>query len=78
MRILFDSKNPQFKTPFGCLTPNQDCTLTIYIPASVQATEVTCVLCHEHGKIAQLIMVLSLIASFFHEQLLPQFHFFRQ
>ena len=55
MRILFDSKLPQFKTPFGCLTPGQECTLTIHIPSSVQATAVTCVLNHEYGEIAQLI-----------------------
>lgn len=55
MRILFDSKLPQFKTPFGCLTPGQDCTLTIHIPASVQTTAVTCVMTFEHGEIAQLI-----------------------
>ena len=55
MRILFDSKLPQFKTPFGCLTPNEECTLTIHIPASVQTTSVTCVLNYEHGEIAQLI-----------------------
>ena len=55
MRILFDSKLPQFKTPFGCLTPGQECTLTIHIPSSVQTTAVTCVLNYEHGDIAQLI-----------------------
>ena len=55
MRILFDSKLPQFKTPFGCLTPGQECTLTIHIPTSVQTTAVTCVLTHAHGDIAQLI-----------------------
>ena len=55
MRILFDSKLPQFKTPFGCLTPGQECTLTIHIPASVQTTAVTCVLTYEYGDIAQLI-----------------------
>ena len=55
MRILFDSKLPQYKTPFGCLTPNQNCTLTIHIPTSVQTTAVTCVLNYEHGETAQLI-----------------------
>ena len=29
MRILYDSKQPQFKTPFGTLTPGQVCTLHI-------------------------------------------------
>ena len=44
MRILFDSKLPQYKTPFGCLTPGQKCDLNIYIPATVLATKVTCLI----------------------------------
>ena len=55
MRILFDSKQPQFKTPFGTLTPNQICTLNIHIPSSVQAGTVTCVLNYEDGRTAQEI-----------------------
>ena len=43
MRILFDSKLPQFKTPFGTLVPDQVCALNIHIPISVQATKVTCI-----------------------------------
>ena len=43
MRILFDSKLPQYKTPFGTLIPQQICTLNIHIPVSVQATKVTCI-----------------------------------
>ena len=54
MRILFDSKNPQFKTPFGCLTPDQDCTLTIHIPSAVQTTGVTLILEYENGGLAQV------------------------
>ena len=55
MRILFDSKLPQYKTPFGCLTPGQDCSLNIHIPATVQAVNVTVILNYEHGETAQLI-----------------------
>ena len=55
MRILFDSKLPQYKTPFGCLTPGQDCTLNIHIPTSVQAVNVTVILNYDHGETAQLI-----------------------
>ena len=47
MRILYDSKQPQFKTPFGTLTPGQVCTLHIHIPTSVLTTKVTCVFNHE-------------------------------
>ncbi len=50
MRILFDSKQPQYKTPFGTLEPNQTCTLTIHIPSSVQATRVECIINHEDGS----------------------------
>ena len=53
MRILFDSKQSQFKTPFGTLTPGELCTLNIHIPASVQATSVTCLLSYENGAAAQ-------------------------
>ena len=53
MRILFDSKQLQYKTPFGTLTPDQDCTLTIHIPSTVQATKVTCIINHEYGATAQ-------------------------
>ena len=53
MRILFDSKQLQYKTPFGTLTPDQDCTLTIHIPSTVQTTKVTCIINHEYGATAQ-------------------------
>ncbi len=57
MRILFDSKQLQYKTPFGTLVPDQICTLNIHIPSSVQATKVTCVLSHEYGEVAQNILL---------------------
>ena len=50
MRILYDSKQPQHKTPFGTLTPGQECTITIHIPASVQATAVRCIINNEDGS----------------------------
>ena len=40
MRILYNSKDPQFKTPFGTLTPGQDCSITIHIPSTVHAARV--------------------------------------
>ncbi len=49
MRILFDSKQLQYKNPFGTLTPGQNCTLHIHIPGSVQANRVTCVLTYDDG-----------------------------
>ena len=49
MRILFDSKQSQFKTPFGTLTPETVCTLHIHIPSDVQATGCNVVLLEENG-----------------------------
>ena len=50
MRILYDSKLPQFKEPFGTLTPGQSCHLHIHIPCAVQATTVKCLLQYEDGR----------------------------
>ena len=55
MRILFDSKQLQFKDPFGTLIPDQTCTLHIHIPSTVQTTKVECVINHEHGALAQTV-----------------------
>ena len=55
MRILFDSKNPQYKTPFGTLTPGQECTLNIHIPSAVQTTRVVCHLNYADGGEAQQV-----------------------
>ena len=49
MRILFDSQNSQYKTPFGTLTPEEACTLRIHIPTSVGAKQVECVFQNEDG-----------------------------
>ena len=50
MRILYDSKLPQFKDPFGTLTPGQVCRLYIHIPCAVQATAVKCLMQYEDGR----------------------------
>ena len=34
MRILYDSKLTQFKSPFGVLTPGQTCTLHMMLPVT--------------------------------------------
>lgn len=49
MRILFDSKLPQHKRPFGCLTPGEDCTLCVHIPVAVMTRKAEMVLCGENG-----------------------------
>ena len=49
MRILFDSKLSQFKTPFGTLKKQEVCTLHIMIPCSCRTTAVGLVLQAENG-----------------------------
>ncbi len=55
MRILFDSKQLQFKSPFGTLTPGQSCRLCIHIPSSVKATHVECRMEQENGAPAMTV-----------------------
>jgi len=50
MRILFDSRNAKYKTPFGCVSVGETCTLHIYIPASVGSREVSCCLQTQDAK----------------------------
>ncbi len=50
MRILFDSKQEEYKIPFGCVTPGQDCRLRIRIPEDVKATAVSICLQRENGE----------------------------
>ena len=49
MRILFDSKQLIYKSPFGTLIPEQSCTLHIHIPGSVKTTAAECVFTRENG-----------------------------
>ena len=50
MRILFDSQKECYKSPFGTLTPGENCILHIHIPTSVPATYVECIFCRENGQ----------------------------
>ncbi len=50
MRILFDSQEAKYKTPFGTLSQGELCALNIHIPCSVQATKVECILDFENGE----------------------------
>ena len=50
MRILYDSKLPEYKSPFGVLTPGQVCTLRVRVPVTVQANRVDCHLSREDGS----------------------------
>ena len=55
MRILFDSKQLIHKDPFGTLVPEQNCTLRIHIPSTVQANQVECVIQHPDGSQAMTV-----------------------
>ena len=55
MRILFNSKDTQFKEPFGTLIPGQACTLRIHIPATVQTTAVRCEILNEDHSPAMTV-----------------------
>ena len=50
MRILYDSKQLQYKTPFGTLTPGEKCTMTMYVPSAVGATMVSCIINRENSQ----------------------------
>ena len=50
MRILFDSKIEEYKTPFGCVNPGENCRLRIRIPASVGTSRVEICIERENGE----------------------------
>ena len=43
MRILYDSKNPIYKTPFGCIAEGEVCNINIHIPSSCNTKRVSLV-----------------------------------
>lgn len=49
MRILFNSKDIYYKSPFGCLRQDEKCTLRIEIPVSCNTTAVSLVIRDEDG-----------------------------
>lgn len=50
MRILYNSKLSQFKSPFGTLRPGETCTMHIQIPCSCQTVHVEVRLLREDSK----------------------------
>ena len=50
MRILYNSKDTTFKTPFGTITEGQKTTLSIHIPASCRTENVKVVFTRENGE----------------------------
>ena len=57
MRILYNSKDPKHKLPFGTLTEGQKCNISISIPKSCQTTEVKLVLlCEDKTPAAEVFL----------------------
>ncbi len=56
MRILYDSKNPKFKQPFGCIKQDEECTLNLYIPSSCMTTNVSVEFDTDSGRFASFPM----------------------
>ena len=51
LRILYNSQDTAYKKPFGVVTPEEVCTMTVAVPQSCQTTHVTLVLQHEYGAL---------------------------
>ncbi len=51
LRILYNSRDPQYKEPFGTVQPGQDCTIRIGIPLSCQTGKVCLRLLREDGTL---------------------------
>ena len=49
MRILFDSRDVKFKSPFGTLVQGETCTLHLHIPCSVGSTKAECIISPDDG-----------------------------
>ena len=58
MQILYDSRNTQFKTPFGTISQGQECTLRIHIPCSVGAVKAECIV-KLHDGAESLVVTLN-------------------
>ena len=50
LRILFNSRSPVYKEPFGTLSPEQLCTLRVKIPIYCQTLVALCRLQREDGQ----------------------------
>jgi len=49
MRILYDSKKTEFKSPFGCLKTGEECKINIHIPKHCRTNKVTLEIFKESG-----------------------------
>lgn len=49
LRILYNSQDLAYKTPFGVVTPGEICTMNLAIPSSCQTSQAVLVLLQENG-----------------------------
>lgn len=49
MRILFDSKKEEYKSPFGCIRQDEHCTLTVKIPVHCETLKCFAVIENDDG-----------------------------
>lgn len=55
MRILFDSRNIEFKTPFGTIRRGQNCVIRIHVPFSSGAKAVSLILeNHDQQRVSEI------------------------
>ena len=57
MRILFDSRLSQFKTPFGTLKPEESCRIHIQIPVSCRTVRTELHLLREDGALLRIVFL---------------------
>lgn len=48
-RILYNSKKPLYKTPYGCITQNEECTVRVGVPLTCPVISASVVLEREDG-----------------------------
>lgn len=56
MRILFDSKSPVHKSPFGCIHEDESCTLTVLVPSSCMTNKIFTVIESDDGFLMHIPM----------------------
>ena len=55
-RILFDSKSPKHKSPFGCIYEDEKCTLTVTVPNSCPVVRAFAEITREDGLVLRVPM----------------------
>ena len=58
-RILFDSKSPKHKSPFGCIYEDEKCTLTVTVPTSCPVVRAFAEITREDGLVLRVPMKIT-------------------